>query len=133
VQTTKLVALSLAIILAPRLALTDVVGSLGHAKVQAGAAATKTVEAGRAGSRVRTPVPSADSAGRHSGPTWARSKEAKIKGRWASPRRLALLRRPASKALPLAPSASGFRVYALAVLAARSCSNCSGVSGRAKR
>ena len=130
-QATKLLALSLAIILSPRVAMTDVVGPLGHSRVAATASATVAGHGHQAAGQTGTKAASTDSAGRHSALAWVRSSTPKIKARWGSPRRLTPLRRAASKIVDLAscqPTGGP-----LTWLSTRSCSNCSGVSGRAKR
>jgi hypothetical protein len=131
VQATKLLALSLAIILSPRVAMTDVVGHVGHSRATTIASATATVEPGHDAGQAGTKTASTKPAGHESGAARARSSAPKIKGRWGSPRRLTALRRSPSKALanlslqcPRCP---------LAWLWSRSCSNCSGASGLANR
>jgi hypothetical protein len=129
VHATKLLALSLAIILSPKVAMSDVVGPMGHSRAGTGASATGT-EHHRIGGQQGTKVPSPDSAGRRSGLAWTKPSTAKIKGRWGSPRRLTLVSRSSSKALATLCQALG---GPLTWLSTRSCSNWSGVSGREKR
>jgi hypothetical protein len=131
VQAVRFLALTLAIVLSPRLAMTDVVGQLGHAKVGTGASTTQTVEPHRAASHAGTTAVARDSAKGHTGTALAPSKTAKIKRGWGSPRRVALLRRPRSKAWEMISGQDGS--CPLTPLLISIFSNWSGSSGLANR
>jgi hypothetical protein len=129
VQATRLLALTLVIVLSPRLAMTDVVGRLGDSRVEAGAAATRTVEPHRAAAELGTST--GDSAQDESGTALAQSRAPKMKGRWGSLRRIPLLSRPRSKAWETTPDQDG--TFPLTPPVTRSFSNWSGASGLANR
>ncbi len=128
-QAARLLALTLAIVLSPRLAMTDVVGQLSQARIGTGASVTRTVEAPEATAKAGTSA--RDSAKGTSGPSAAPSKTPKIKGRWGSLRRIALLRRPGSKAW--GTTADQDESCPLTLPLASSFSNWSGSSGLANR
>jgi hypothetical protein len=129
VQATRLLALTLAIVLSPRLAMTDVVGQLGQARTGTGASVTRTVETHRAAAQVGTSA--RDSAKGTSGTPAAPSSTPKIKGRWGSLRRIPLLRRSRSKAWDTMTGQD--ETFPLTLPLISSFSNWSGASGLANR
>ena len=130
-QATRLLALTLAIVLSPRLAMTDVVGQLGQARTGTGASVTRTVEPHRAAAHAGGTAVARDSAKGISGTSAAPSTTPKIKGRWGSLRRIPLLRRSRSKAWDTMTGQD--ETFPLTLPLISSFSNWSGASGLANR
>jgi hypothetical protein len=120
----KLLALSLVIVLSPRVTMTDV-------GIRAGVSATRTAAGHQGAGQAGTTVASCGSARGQSGHAWDRSSAPKVKGRWGFPRRLTLLRRPTSNGLGKASCQS--LGGPLTPPPTRSCSNWSAASGLLNR
>jgi hypothetical protein len=132
VQATKLLALLLVVVLSPRIATADVVRPISQPSVESVASESPTVEAADLTDEAGAPTPGTiaadDSDDGQPGVTRIQASAPRAKKRWGSVRRLAVVRRSTPVIGCLGDEDEDAQPFSTS-----SFSNCSGVSGLAKR